>query len=154
MKLEGNRVLSDDDKVIAEKERGYGDWISRDDSVSISDILDFVNGSVSEEIEEIKEMGDLKIISYKLDQYDNTFTELKSLSTSLQPLASDLEYIKGELEKLKNKKIEMPDVDLSGIDDCKRKLDALAYEIEELKKLEARIVKVEKNMGSKFWLNI
>ena len=105
---------------------------------------------LSEEIEEIKEMGDLKIISYKLDQYDNTFTELKSLSTSLQPLASDLEYIKGELEKLKNKKIEMPDVDLSGIDDCKRKLDALAYEIEELKKLEARIVKVEKNMGSKF----
>jgi len=52
MKLEGNRVLSDDNKVIAEKERGYGDWISRDDSVSISDILDFVNGSVSEEIEE------------------------------------------------------------------------------------------------------
>ena len=103
-----------------------------------------------EELDEIKEMGDLKIISYKLDQYDNTFTELKSLSTSLQPLASDLEYIKGELEKLKNKKIEMPDVDLSGIDDCKRKLDALAYEIEELKKLEARIVKVEKNMGSKF----
>ena len=52
MRLEGNRVLSDDNKVIAEKERGYGDWISRDDSVSISDILDFVNGSVSEEIEE------------------------------------------------------------------------------------------------------
>ena len=58
--------------------------------------------------------------------------------------------IKADLIKLKNKKIEMPDVDLSGIDDCKRKLDALAYEIEELKKLEARIVKVEKNMGSKF----
>ena len=52
MKLEGNRVLSDDNKVIAEKERGYGDWISRDDSVSISDILDFVNGSVVEEVEE------------------------------------------------------------------------------------------------------
>ena len=52
MRLEGNRILSDDNKVIAEKERGYGDWISRDDSVSISDILDFVNGSVSEEIEE------------------------------------------------------------------------------------------------------
>ena len=51
MKLEGNRVLSDDNKVIAEKERGYGDWISRDDSVSISDILDFVNGSVAEEVE-------------------------------------------------------------------------------------------------------
>ena len=52
MKLEGNRLLSDDNKVIAEKERGYGDWISRDDSVSISDILDFVNGSVVEEVEE------------------------------------------------------------------------------------------------------
>ena len=51
MKLEGNRVLSDDNKVIAEKERGYGDWISKDDSVSISDILDFVNGSVTEEVE-------------------------------------------------------------------------------------------------------
>ena len=52
MKLEGNRVLSDDNKVIAEKERGYGDWISKDDSVSISEILDFVNGSVTEEVEE------------------------------------------------------------------------------------------------------
>ncbi len=52
MKLEGNRVLSDDNKVIAEKERGYGDWISKDDSISISDILDFVNGSVTEEVEE------------------------------------------------------------------------------------------------------
>ena len=51
MRLEGNRILSDDNKVIAEKERGYGDWISRDDSVSISDILDFVNGSVAEEVE-------------------------------------------------------------------------------------------------------
>ena len=52
MRLEGNRVLSDDNKVIAEKERGYGDWISKDDSVSISEILDFVNGSVTEEVEE------------------------------------------------------------------------------------------------------
>ena len=51
MRLEDNRVLSDDNKVIAEKERGYGDWISKDDSVSISDILDFVNGSVTEEVE-------------------------------------------------------------------------------------------------------
>ena len=38
MRLEGNRILSDDNKVIAEKERGYGDWISKDDSVSISDM--------------------------------------------------------------------------------------------------------------------
>ena len=51
MKLKDNKVLSDDGKVIAERERGYGDWISKDDSVSISDILDFVNGSVTEEVE-------------------------------------------------------------------------------------------------------
>ena len=105
---------------------------------------------LSEEIEEIKSMGDLKIISYKLEQYDNTFDELKSLSTSLKPLASDLDYIKVEIDKLKNKKIDMPDIDLSGIEDCKKKLDALAKEIEELRKLEDRIVKVEKSLGGKF----
>ena len=51
MKLKDGKVLSDDGKVIAERERGYGDWISKDDSVSISDILDFVNGPVIEEAE-------------------------------------------------------------------------------------------------------
>ena len=51
MKLKDNKVLSDDGKVIAERERGYGDWISKDASVSISDILDFVNGPVIEEAE-------------------------------------------------------------------------------------------------------
>ena len=44
----------------------------------------------------------------------------------------------------------MPEVDLSGIDDCKKKLDALAVEIDKLKKLEARIQKVEKNVGGRF----
>ena len=44
----------------------------------------------------------------------------------------------------------MPDIDLSGIEDCKKKLDALAFEIEELKKLKARVEKVEKSVGSKF----
>ena len=102
------------------------------------------------EIDEIKEMGDIKIINYKLTQYDDTFKELKSLSTTLAPLASDLTYIKNELEKLKNKKVSMPEVDLSGIDDCKKKLDALAVEIDKLKKLEARIQKVEKNVGGRF----
>ena len=102
------------------------------------------------EIDEIKEMGDIKIINYKLTQYDETFKELKSLSTTLQPLASDLTYIKNEIEKLKNKKVSMPEVDLSGIDDCKKKLDALAVEIDKLKKLEARIQKVEKNVGGRF----
>ena len=52
MKLKDNKVLSDDGKVIAEREKGYGDWISKDASVSISDILDFVNGPVIEEVEE------------------------------------------------------------------------------------------------------
>ena len=102
---------------------------------------------LSEEIEEIKEMGDLKIISYKLDQYDNTFDELKSLSTTLKPLASDLDYIKTELEKLKNKKIEIPDVDLSGIKDCQTKLELLNNKIDAF---ETRLKKVEKGIGSKF----
>ena len=52
MKLKDNKVLSDDGKVIAEREKGYGDWISKDASISISDILDFVNGPVIEEVEE------------------------------------------------------------------------------------------------------
>jgi|TARA_B110000211_G_scaffold137254_1_gene157022 hypothetical protein len=54
MKLKDNKVLSDDGKIIAEKERGYGDWISKDDSVSISDILEFINGPVIEETEMIR----------------------------------------------------------------------------------------------------
>ena len=72
-------------------------------------------------------MGDIKIISYKMEEYSETFKDLKSLASTLTPMASDLTYIKAELNKLKNKKIDMPDIDLSGIDDCKNKLDALAY---------------------------
>ena len=45
------------------------------------------------EIDNIKSMGDLKIISYKLDEYDETFKELKQLNTTLSPLADDLTYI-------------------------------------------------------------
>ncbi len=56
------------------------------------------------EIDNIKSMGDLKIISYKLEEYDETFKDLKSLSTTLSPLASDLTYIKSELNKLKTKR--------------------------------------------------
>ena len=36
----------------------------------------------TKEINNIKSMGDLKIISYKLDEYDETFKDLKALSTS------------------------------------------------------------------------
>ena len=98
-------------------------------------------------INNIKSMGDLKIISYKLDEYDETFKELKNLNTTLSPLASDLTYIKEELNKLKNKKIDIPEVDLSGIDDCKDKLDDLAAKLD---KFEKRLTKVEKSSKGRF----
>ena len=101
------------------------------------------------EIDDIKSMGDLKIISYKLDEYDETFKELKELARVLSPLAADLTYIKDELEKLKNKKVDMPEVDLSGIEDCKNKLDALS---DKISSFEERLVKLEKRNsgGSRF----
>ena len=101
------------------------------------------------EIDNIKSMGDIKIISYKLESFENTFTELKALSTTLAPLAADLTYIKEEINKLKNKKIEMPNVDLSGIDDCKDKLDALS---DKISAFEDRLTKLEKRNsgGSRF----
>ena len=99
------------------------------------------------EIDNIKSMGDLKIISYKLDEYDETFKDLKSLSTTLSPLASDLTYIKTELDKLKNKKINMPEIDLSGIEDCKDKIDALS---DKISAFEERLTKVEKNSKGRF----
>tara|TARA_R110002020_G_scaffold215688_2_gene422941 strand:+ start:242 stop:892 length:651 start_codon:yes stop_codon:yes gene_type:complete len=101
----------------------------------------------TKEINNIKSMGDLKIISYKLDEYDETFKDLKTLSTQLTPLASDLTYIKTELDKLKNKKIDIPEVDLSGIDDCKDKLDALSAKISAF---EDRLTKVEKSSKGRF----
>ena len=101
------------------------------------------------EIDNIKSMGDLKIISYKLDEYDETFKDLKSLSTTLAPLAADLTYIKDELNKLKNKKVEIPEIDLSGIEECKNKLDNLNTKIEAF---EERVSKLEKRNsgGSRF----
>jgi len=99
------------------------------------------------EIDNIKSMGDLKIISYKLDEYDETFKDLKSLSTTLSPLASDLTYIKTELDKLKNKKINMPEIDLSGIEDCKDKIDALS---DKISAFEERLTEVEKNSKGRF----
>ena len=101
----------------------------------------------AKEIDNIKSMGDLKIISYKLEEYDETFKDLKQLNNTLTPLASDLTYIKAELNKLKNKKIVIPDVDLSGIDDCKNKLDALSAKISAF---EERLTKVEKTSKGRF----
>ena len=52
MKLKGNKVLSDKNKVIAENING--DWVSKDDSVSIFTILDFVKDVEVEEVEEVE----------------------------------------------------------------------------------------------------
>ena len=64
-------------------------------------------------------------------------------------MATDLAYIKDELEKLRNKKVKIPEVDLSGIDDCKEKLDEINAKIEAF---EARVNKLEKRNsgGSRF----
>ena len=101
----------------------------------------------AKEIDNIKSMGDLKIISYKMDEYSETFKDLKALANTLSPMASDLTYIKEELAKLKNKKIDIPDVDLSGIEDCKNKLDALSAKISAF---ETRLTKIEKTTKGRF----
>ncbi len=103
------------------------------------------------EIDNIKSMGDLKIISYKLEQYDEMFTEIKDLVKQLQPLASDLEYIKTELNKLKNKKIDIPEVDFSGLESAISSLTSKINSMEQsLKDYETRLNKVEKGSGGRF----
>ena len=52
MKLKGNKVLSDKNKVIAENING--DWVSKDDSISIFTILDFVKEAEVEETEMVR----------------------------------------------------------------------------------------------------
>ena len=106
---------------------------------------------VVKEIDNIKSMGDLKIISYKLDEYDEMFTEIKDLVKQLQPLASDLEYIKTELNKLKNKKIDIPEVDFSGLESAISSLTSKISSMEQsLKDYETRLNKVEKDSGGRF----
>ena len=100
---------------------------------------------VVKELDNLKGAGDLKIISYKLDEYDDMFEEIKELVRQLSPLASDLEYIKKELDKLKDKEIDMPEIDLSGIE---LKLDNLSNSIQSF---EQRLNKLErKNTGGRF----
>ena len=96
------------------------------------------------EIQGIQNAGNLDIITYKLEEYDETFKDLKNLSNILTPLASDLEYLKKELNLLKNKTIEIPEIDLSVIED---KLDNLTNKIE---KFEERIELVEILSGGRF----
>ena len=119
-------------------------------AVSAVGVYFTVTGQVEDntkEIDNIKSMGDIKIISYKLEEYDETFKDLKALNTTLSPLASDLTYIKTELDKLKNKKIDMPEIDLSGIDYCKNKIDALS---DKISAFEERLTKVEKSSKGRF----
>ena len=95
------------------------------------------------EVDLIKSTGDLKLITYQLAEFKETFIEIKSLASQLTPLASDLEYIKTEINKLKNK--EVPQVDLSSIE---FKLDNLSSDINSL---EERITKLEnKKDGGRF----
>ena len=101
---------------------------------------------VVSEIEDIKSMGDLKLITYQLEEFKTTFTEIKQLASTLSPLAADLTYIKNELEKFKNKKLDIPKVDLSGIEDS---INALSDKIDAF---EERLTKLEKRNsgGSRF----
>tara|TARA_R110002051_G_C8530765_1_gene469554 strand:+ start:72 stop:749 length:678 start_codon:yes stop_codon:yes gene_type:complete len=106
---------------------------------------------VVKEIDNIKSMGDLKIISYKLDQYDEMFIEIKDLVKQLQPLASDLEYIKTELNKLKNKKIDIPEVDFSGLESAISSLTSKIGSMQDsLEDYENRLKKVEERGGGRF----
>jgi len=107
---------------------------------------------VVKEIDNIKSMGDLKIISYKLDEYDEMFKEIKDLVKQLQPLASDLDYIKGELNKLKNKEINIPDVDLTGLENSINNINSNVNAMKtSLETFEDRLLKVEKKAkGGRF----
>ena len=99
---------------------------------------------LKDKVDNIESNGDLKLITYQLNEFKETFTEIKTLSSQLTPLATDLDYIKGELNKLKNKKIDIPDFDLSGIE---TKLDGLKTQLEGF---EERLSKVEKKGGGRF----
>ena len=60
---------------------------------------------LKDKVDNIESNGDLKLITYQLNEFKETFTEIKTLSSQLTPLATDLEYIKSEIEKLKNKRL-------------------------------------------------
>jgi hypothetical protein len=94
----------------------------------------------TKEIEVIKSNGDLKLITYQLNEFKETFGEIKSLAIQLRPLAIKLDEIKIKMIEIENKTI-----DLSGIDDCKDKLDALSNKISAF---EDRLTKLEKRNSS------
>ena len=106
---------------------------------------------LSDKVESIESNGDLKLITYQLNEFKETFSEIKSLSSTLSPLATDLEYIKAELEKLKNKKIDIPEVDLSGLEEA---IDKVGEDVKSMQnsldEFEKRLTKVEKKGGGRF----
>ena len=104
------------------------------------------------EISGIKNAGNLDIITYKLEEYDKTFEEIKELVNDLKPLKADLEYIKKEINNLKNADpIEIPEVNLSGlegaIDNLTNKIESMENKINEY---EDRLKKVEESGGGRF----
>ena len=99
---------------------------------------------LKDKVDNIESNGDLKLITYQLEEFKNTFNEIKGLASTLTPLATDLVAIKNDINNLKNKKIVIPDVDLSGLED---KIDALGVKIDGF---ETRLKKVEKNVGGRF----
>ena len=106
---------------------------------------------LKDKVDNIESNGDLKLITYQLNEFKATFTEIKSLSSQLTPLATDLDYIKEELNKLKNKKIDIPEVDLSTLETAIRQL---SMDIEAMKgtldTFEDRLVEVERKKGGRF----
>ena len=99
---------------------------------------------LKDKVDNIESNGDLKLITYQLEEFKNTFNEIKGLASTLTPLATDLVAIKNDINNLKNKKIVIPDVDLSGLED---KIDAIGVKIDGF---ETRLKKVEKNVGGRF----
>ena len=99
---------------------------------------------VVDDISDIKANGDLKLITYQLNEFKETFGEIKSLAVQLKPLATKLDEINRKMIEIENKTI-----DLSGIEDCKNKLDALSAKIGAF---EERLTKLEKRNsgGSRF----
>jgi len=106
---------------------------------------------LKDKVDNIESNGDLKLITYQLAEFKETFTEIKTLSAQLTPLATDLDFIKTELNKLKNKKIDIPEVDLSTLE---KAIKQLSMDIEAMKgtldTFEDRIIKVEKKSGGRF----
>ena len=106
---------------------------------------------LKDKVESIESNGDLKLITYQLNEFKETFAEIKSLSTTLSPLATDLEYIKTELNKLKNKKIDIPEVDLSILEEAIKRVGMDVNAMQgSLQEFEDRLGRVESKSGGRF----